>query len=140
MTITVVLGFDFGTKKIGAAVGNAITGDAQPLALIPCKNGNPDWEAIQTLIKTWAPDALIIGIPVNIEHPDQTTQKSAENFCAILKKKFNLPIYTTDERLSTAEARTIMAEMKSTRCQTIPALDSIAAQIIVQQWLAKIKQ
>ncbi len=64
--INTLLCFDFGTKRIGVAVGQSITQTASPLKTVRNKNNKPDWNDIEQLIKEWQPDALIVGVPLNM--------------------------------------------------------------------------
>lgn len=56
-----LLAFDFGTKSIGVAVGQRITGTARPLPAIKAQDGTPDWNLIERLLKEWQPDEIIVG-------------------------------------------------------------------------------
>src|SRR5690606_24221209 len=62
-----VLGFDFGTRQIGVAVGQTLTGNARPLKELRARDGIPDWDQIGALLKEWQPDALIVGLPLNMD-------------------------------------------------------------------------
>lgn len=63
----ILLGFDFGMKRIGVAVGQTVTKTARPLTVIQAAQGIPQWDALSKLIKTWQPDALVVGIPLNMD-------------------------------------------------------------------------
>ena len=94
----ILLGFDFGMKRIGVAVGQTVTKTARPLETLKAKQGVPHWEKILKLIKTWQPDALIVGIPLNMDGTPQPLTEAAEQFANELKKRFELPVYGIDER------------------------------------------
>ncbi|HEY5717466.1 MAG TPA: Holliday junction resolvase RuvX, partial [Motiliproteus sp.] len=61
------LAFDFGTTRIGVAVGQAITATASPLPWIKAKDGVPDWSQLERLVREWQPDALVVGLPLNMD-------------------------------------------------------------------------
>lgn len=66
-----LLAFDFGTKSIGVAIGQRITGTARPLTALKAQNGIPDWNLIERLLKEWQPDEVIVGLPLNMDGTEQ---------------------------------------------------------------------
>ncbi|HRD70489.1 MAG TPA: Holliday junction resolvase RuvX [Legionella sp.] len=131
----VYLGFDFGYKRIGVAVGQRLTCSASPLPTLAAKQGIPDWNAVQKLILQWSPQALIVGIPTCIDDTELYTTAAAKRFSKQLKKEFNLPVFLVDERLSTVEARGRLFEQGGYRKLKKTEIDGIAACIILEQWL-----
>jgi len=124
-----LLCFDFGTKRIGVAVGQSITCTASPLQTIKVLNNKPDWGSVGRLIKEWAPDMLIVGIPLKMDNSKQVMTKAAEKFARQLKGRFNLPVYGMDERLSSYEA--------TQRINKKTSIDPVAAQAILETWLTE---
>ena len=122
-----LLCFDFGTKRIGVAVGQTLTDTATPLEIIPVRNNRPDWERISALIKQWHPQALLVGNPLNIDGSRQLITDDADKFAAKLQGRYRLPVLRADERLTTVEART--------RQRIKEHLDHVAAQVILEGWL-----
>lgn len=133
----IVIGFDFGTKRIGVAVGQTVTKSARPLDTIQAKAGVPNWNAIEKLIKKWLPDALIVGIPLNMDGTDQTITQSARQFAKALAEKFNLPVYEIDERLTTKDAREKLFAQGGYKALQDGQVDRLAAQLILQNWFAE---
>lgn len=131
----VFLGFDFGYKRIGVAVGQQITRSAQPLATLDAKQGIPNWDAVQKLINEWRPLALIVGLPTRIDESEQYTTAAARGFALQLAERFNLPVHLVDERLSTVEARARLFAEGGYRKIKQSQVDSLAACIILEQWL-----
>ncbi|MFZ4076535.1 MAG: Holliday junction resolvase RuvX [Legionellaceae bacterium] len=131
----VYLGFDFGYKRIGVAVGQHLTCKASPLPTIKAEAGIPSWETIQTLMKTWRPTALVVGLPTSIDGAELTTTEAARLFADALHERFDCPVYLTDERLSTKEARAQLFEAGGYRKLKTSEIDSMAACIILEQWL-----
>lgn len=131
MKVKTLLCFDYGSKRIGSAVGQAITGTATPLNTINCYHNQPDWVSIEKLVHEWLPDAIIVGIPLNMDGSSQTMTEAAAKFCRQLEGRFNLPVLGMDERLSTFEAKD--------RSGLDTNIDSIAAQAILETWLAEHK-
>ena len=133
----ILLGFDFGMKRIGVAVGQTVTKTARPLETLKAKQGVPHWEKILKLIKTWQPDALIVGIPLNMDGTPQPLTEAAEQFANELKKRFELPVYGIDERLSTKDARERLFKEGGFKALQDGQVDSVAAQLILQNWLSQ---
>lgn len=130
-----LLGFDFGLKRIGVAVGQTITQTATPLQTLQARNGIPDWKQITALIKEWQPSALVVGIPLNIDGTSQSLTKSAQKFAQSLEKHTQLPVHRIDERLSTKEARQRLFDVGGYREIQKSQIDSFAAKLILESWL-----
>lgn len=134
-----VLGFDFGERRIGVAVGQRITGTATPLTTIISKNQNPDWDAIGELIREWQPEALVVGMPYHLDGNDTRLSERIRKFCRQLEGRYRLPVHQIDERLSSAEAeRYLKHERQQGRKKTIQKneIDRLAAAIQLESWLA----
>ncbi len=130
-----VIGFDFGLKRIGLATGQTITGTASPLLTLQAVNQQPDWENIETQIRQWKPDALIVGIPYQLDGGESDITRAARNFSRKLEQRFNLPVYTIDESLSSYEAEEQLKQDIKISKHNKHEIDKIAAAIIVQSWL-----
>lgn len=131
----IYLGFDFGYKKIGVAVGEQFTYKARPLKNIKAEQGVPNWQEIQKLINTWRPQALIVGLPKKIDDKEQYTTRAAKIFAEQLATNFLLPVHLVDERLTTKEARSHLFAVGGYRKIAKSDIDSYAACIILEQWL-----
>ena len=129
MKYKTLLCFDYGSKRIGTAVGQSLTGTATPLEIINCHRNQPDWQRIRDLVEEWRPDAIVVGIPINMDGYSQEITKAATRFTRQLEGRFNLPVFGMDERLSTFEARN--------RTKGDKRLDSIAAQAILETWFSE---
>lgn len=98
-----LLAFDFGTRRIGVASGNTVTGTSTPIGTIDAQ-GDACFAAIQALIASWQPDALVVGVPLHPDgQPHAITQK-AERFARQLEGRFRLPVARVDERYTSVEA------------------------------------
>jgi len=97
-----VMAFDFGTRRIGVAVGNTLTKAGQPLKIITESSEDARFRSIQTLIKEWQPNQLVVGLPC---HPDGTEHEmsaKARRFGNQLYGRFHLPVEWVDERYTSA--------------------------------------
>jgi putative Holliday junction resolvase len=126
----VFLAFDFGTKKIGCAVGQTITQTASPLASLRAQDGIPPWHLVQTLINHWEPKGLIVGLPLQPDGKHSQTSLAAQKFGRRLKERFGLPVYFIEERLTTVAARERLADVPYSQRN----VDSMAAAIILESW------
>ena len=133
MSIQQVLGFDFGEKRIGIASGQSITCNSNPVTTLTSKNNKPDWAAIEALIAEWKPDALIVGLPYYLDGTKSEMTERAEKFSRQLEGRFQLPVYTHNEALSSFEAEQFLHGKKKQHNKQ--DIDKIAAAIIVQSWL-----
>ncbi len=131
----VYLGFDFGYKRIGVAVGQQLTCNASPVTTLDAKQGIPDWAIVERLIKQWEPVAIIVGLPTCIDGTEQYTTSAARGFARQLRKRFLKPVHLVDERLSTVEARAHLFSQGGYRKIKQSEVDSIAACVILEQWL-----
>ena len=134
--LRLLLGFDFGTKQIGVAVGQAITGQARELCTLKAQNGIPDWGKVQALIKEWQPDAIVVGLPLNMDGTRSNMSDLAEKFSRKLNGRFGVAVYTHDERLTTFEAKgERMARGGQKGSYRDNPVDAIAAALLLQGWL-----
>ena len=136
-----VLGFDFGKKRIGIAVGQTLTASARALATVRVQNDHPDWEAIGALIQSWRPAQLIVGLPTQLDGGEHPLAAAVQRFAAALREHYALPVHLVDERLSSHEAAHI-AVAAGGRAQphsqsAKETLDRLAAQVILETWLAE---
>ena len=135
-----MLAFDFGTHKFGVAVGQTVTATASALPVIRAKDGEPDWEQLQTLVSQWKPGAFVIGMPYNMDGSENEMTVKARKFAKQLEEKFKRPCHAMDERLSTREARDLSrtnAEASGRKFNDKAQVDSFAAQLILESWLAE---
>lgn len=118
------MALDFGMKRTGFAVGNRLMRTAQPQGTITAE-GNARFDKVAQQLKTWQPDALVVGVPF---HPDGAAHENtvrARRFGRQLQGRFNLPVFEVDERYTTTEARSNGAR----------DADAAAACIILEQFL-----
>jgi putative Holliday junction resolvase len=128
-----VLAFDYGLRRIGVAVGNALTGTATALPVLPARDGVPDWARIRRLIDEWRPALLLVGLPLNMDGTPSEMSERAARFSRRLHGRFGIRCELADERLSSFEARARMTGDSSGRT----ALDSVAACVILEGWFAE---
>lgn len=130
-----IMAFDYGTKSIGSAIGQEITGTASPLKAFKANDGVPNWNDIEKQIKEWQPDLLVVGLPADLHGKalDAITPR-AKKFANRLHGRFGLPVELQDERLSTTEARAELFEMGGYKALTKGNVDCQSAVIILESW------
>lgn len=130
------LGFDYGTQRIGVAFGQSLTGTAKALCVLKARDGIPNWKEIESLIEEWKPDIFVVGLPYNLDGTESELMLRAIKFANRLNGRFNKPSYGMDERLSSAAAaEQVMEENRGSKKRA--AIDDIAAQIILENWLSE---
>ena len=126
------LGFDFGEKRIGIAVGQQVTGSATALTTVHARNNKPDWDTIARLIEEWKPDALVVGIPYHMDGSEQAMTQAAERFCRQLEGRYHLPVHRAEERLTSYVVEAGLAGTSEKG-----DIDPLSAQVILQDWLQR---
>jgi len=135
LTTGVFIGFDFGTRNIGVAVGQKITNSSTALSPILAKQGNPNWLHIDTLMKEWQPTALVVGVPYKIEGGAFRVTKLAKRFIEQLKTRYKITVYSTEERLTTKSAREEIFARGGYKALQKQSVDSAAARLILEEWM-----
>ena len=132
----VYLAFDYGTKRIGVAIGDAVTRAARGLGAVP-----QDWNRIGQLLAEWSPAACIVGLPLGESGEEQPITQQARKFARELQQHFEGPVHLCDERYSSRSARDDLRGARAAghlkRRVRQGDKDSAAARIILEQWLAE---
>ena len=130
-----VLAFDFGTKSIGVAVGQEVTGTASPLAALKARDGIPDWQQIAALYEEWQPHLVVVGLPLNMDGSEQEMTQRAKKFANRLHGRFKVAVETCDERLTTTDAKSMLSELGGYKKLTKDKIDSVSACVIFTSWI-----
>ena len=136
MPVKTLLAFDYGTKKIGLAVGQNISCTATPLGTIKVTKGQGYWLQIDRIIQEWQPNNLLIGWPVNMDGSDSEILEKTQVFIKELQIRYSINCIKVDERLTSIIAKQTIAERGVTQFD----VDSMAAQIILQAWLYEVER
>jgi putative Holliday junction resolvase len=132
-----ILAFDFGLRRIGVAVGQTVTGSANPLGVIANGAAGPDWRRVQLLIKEWGAARLIVGMPLHIDGSPSEISSRVDAFIAGLGR-FSLPVEAIDERYSSAEAQQMLVAKRKLGVRgriRKEMIDAAAATLIAERWL-----
>jgi putative Holliday junction resolvase len=134
----VALAFDFGLRRIGIASGDSITRRAAAVSTIDRPGGRVDWTAIESLIRTWQPAILVVGVPYNSDGSPGTLTEPAREFARELRVHARLPVELMDERWSSIEAaaRLKWARQTGQRVRRVKKadIDAAAACVILERW------
>ena len=122
--IDTVLGFDFGIKRIGVAIGNTMIRQAQPLSVIAAIANEPRFAAIASLVEQWRPSRIVVGLPSHPDGVEHEMSARCRRFANQMHGRFNLPVVLVDERYSSAVISAKRGEV----------IDDRAAAIILQQY------
>ena len=128
------LAFDFGTKRIGVAVGNNISGTAQALTTVRDEQNEARFAAIAVLIQEWQPVALVVGLPCHDDGSPHELTRLCRRFAQRLKGRFNLPTILVDERYTSAAASSHLNDAGIRGIKQKPLLDQVVAQHILQAY------
>ena len=136
-----ILAFDFGTRRIGVAVGNEMIASARPLEALPARDGIPDWERVSRLVEEWRPELFVVGLPLNMDGSESEMSARARKFGKRLYGRYGKPCEMVDERGSTREAKAIARETEGLRdarkSYRDDGVDGIAAVLILESWFAR---
>lgn len=129
-----IMAFDFGTQKMGMAIGSSLIESATPLALFPMKDGIPHWETLLDIIKHHQPNLFLIGLPLNMDDSESELSTRARKFARRLRHQTNINTWMVDERLSTRAARDELDHYQSQGRAKKLSADSLAAALFIESW------
>jgi putative holliday junction resolvase len=132
-----VISLDVGEKRIGMACSDALGITAQPLETLVRKNQKSDIEEIKGVILKMGVSKVIVGLPLNMDGTEGPMAKAAYKFVEYLKGGVSIPIELWDERLTTMEAERVLLGANLSRRKRKGLDDKLAAQLILQSYLAK---
>jgi len=129
-----IMAFDFGTQKMGMAMGQSSIESANPLPLFAMKDGIPDWDKLLKLVKERQPQLFLVGLPLNMDDSESELSTRARKFARRLRHQTNIETWMVDERLTTREAREELGfYQEQGRAKRLSA-DSFAAALLIQSW------
>ena len=131
-----ILAFDYGTRRIGVAVGNELLHSARELTPLTARDGIPDWNVVSRLISEWQPDLLVVGLPLNMDGSESDMSIRARKFGNRLHGRYGKPCEMVDERGTTREAKLIAREAGHKGNYRQDSVDGIAAILILEGWFA----
>ena len=130
-----ILGFDFGEKRIGVAVGNTVTSQAQALTTLHVESNAARLDAVEKLVDGWQPASFVIGQPEHADGKPHEVAHLAKKFGNRLTEKFKLPVAYINETLSSIEASRVLSERGIRGIAQKKEIDAVAAEVILQSYL-----
>lgn len=132
-----ILAFDFGTRRIGVAVGNELLASARPLEPLPARDGIPDWAVVSRLVEEWRPELFVVGLPLEVDGSEAEMCVRARKFGKRLFGRYGIPCEMVDERGSTREAKAIARAAGHRGNYRDEGVDGISAVLILESWFAR---
>ncbi|WP_180015036.1 Holliday junction resolvase RuvX [Acinetobacter sp. YH16031] len=129
-----IMAFDFGTQKMGMAVGQSLIESANPLSLFPMKDGIPNWDELLKIVKSHQPGLFLVGLPLNMDDSESELSTRARKFARRLRHQTNIETLMVDERLTTREARDELDHYQAQGRGKKLSADSIAAALLIESW------
>lgn len=129
-----VMAFDYGTRRIGVAVGNEMLRSASGLDPLAARDGIPDWVRVERLLHEWQPDLLVVGLPLHDDGSESDMSVRARKFGNRLHGRFGKPVAMFDERGTTRAAKLIAQGQGHKGNYRERGVDGIAAQLILENW------
>lgn len=131
-----LMGFDFGSRRIGVAVAHERIWSARPLAPLTARDGIPDWERVTACILEWKPDMFIVGLPLNEDGSESEMSQRARKFGNRLHGRYGRPVEWVNEYGSTRQAKEV-ARQRGRRSGSYRdnGVDGIAAEIILNSFM-----
>ena len=132
--IGTILAFDFGEKRIGVAVGNLELGLAHPLTTVSEENTAGRFDRIASLIGEWQPVLMVVGLPTHADGTEHELTRLSRRFARRLEGRFGVKTVLKDERYTSISAGEALREAGVKSRKQKPALDQVAAQVILQSY------
>lgn len=129
-----IIGFDFGKKYIGVAIGQEITGSASPLGSVKANDGIPHWQTLEQYMTAWQPDIVVVGLPLNMDGSEQQLTLDARKFGNRLANRFAIQVIFQDERLTTADAKAQLFAQGGFRNLKKDNIDAYSAMLIIESY------
>ena len=129
-----LIGFDFGSRRIGVAVGETSTRIASPLGAIEGEANDARFDAIGRIVDEWHPAGFVVGLPRHADGSEHAVAKLAEKFARRLEARYGVPVAFVDETLTSADAEASLKRTR-TRAGRKSDVDALAAALILQSFL-----
>ncbi len=129
-----LIGFDFGKRYIGVAVGQELTGSASPLGSINAKDGIPNWPDLERFVKEWQPHLIVVGLPLNMDGTEQQLTLDAKKFGHRVQGRLGIEVAFQDERLTTADAKEQLFSRGGYKNLKKDNIDAESARLIVESY------
>jgi putative Holliday junction resolvase len=130
-----ILAIDFGEKRLGMAVGDSETRTAAPIDPLFRSTIPHDLSRLASVIEEYEIKKIVLGMPLNMDGSEGEIARLVKEFAVLLKKALSLPLEFVDERLSSFEAEQALAPLALDRRKKKGKIDSVAAWILIREYL-----
>lgn len=130
-----ILAIDYGSKRMGFAIGNTLLKTANPLEPMICRSSKHDIAYIAGLVSEYDVEIIVLGYPLNMDGSQSDTSRKVDAFKKRLQQKLHIEVKLVDERLSSMEAESILAPLKRDFMQLKKVIDSMAAVVILKDFM-----
>ena len=131
----VLLGIDYGTKRVGVAVSDMYQKYASPLFNHQRQGKQADEQFFRKLIPEYRPVGLVVGLPIHLSGDESEKSAEARRFAAWLSRVMSLPVAFQDERFSSFQAEQLLLQAEFSKKKRKERMDKVAAQILLQTFL-----
>lgn len=130
-----ILAIDYGSRRVGLAVSDALGITAQGLETLERKNKRSDFARLERLIREYQIVEIVLGNPLRMSGEEGTQSRKVAEFADELRRRFGLPVHLWDERLTSSEANRLLREAEVSLQRRTQAVDRMAATLILQSFL-----
>jgi putative holliday junction resolvase len=130
-----ILAIDYGSRRMGLAVSDALGITAQGLETLQRKNRRSDFARLERVIRENQVQEIVLGYPLRMSGEEGTQSQKVSEFAEELRRKFELPVHLWDERLTSAEANRLLREADLSIQRRAQAVDRMAATLILQSFM-----
>lgn len=130
-----ILAIDYGSRRMGLAVSDALGITAQGLETLERKNKRSDFARLERTIREYQVAEIVLGNPLRMSGEEGTQSRKVAEFAEELRRHFELPVHLWDERLTSSEANRLLREAEVSLHRRTQAVDRMAATLILQSFL-----
>lgn len=133
-----VIGVDLGLKRVGVAVSDEMGLLAHPLCVLAYKGPDNLAESLRDLAKIHGSTSFVVGIPRNMDGSVGVSGRRSQRFARKLERISGMPVFLSDERLTTSQAEKEMIALGKSRKERRMAIDEASAVLILENYLRAI--
>ena len=131
----VLLGIDYGTRRVGVAVSDMYQRYSSPLHNYQSQSKQADERFFRKLQQEFRPVGIVVGLPIHLSGDESEKSREARSYAKKLSKLLGLPVAFQDERFSSSFAETILMQSDLSKQKRKDRIDKLAAQILLQAFL-----
>ena len=130
-----IIALDIGEKRVGVAISDPTERVATPVCVLAATDIEQNAKPWRRVLDDWRPEAIVCGLPLTLSGEEGPQAERVRQVAAKVAEQTSLPLYFTDERLSSSEAKRSLREKGFSEKAMRGKVDMIAASIFLQAWL-----